>query len=375
MHSDSSLTVGLGDRAYDIIVGRDLLARADNLAAAQLTDRHVIIITDSQVAGYHLDSLASACSRVARRCDTLTITAGEASKSMSVLSVLLEDILALGVDRGVVLVALGGGVVGDLAGFAAASLLRGVDFIQVPTSLLAQVDSSVGGKTGVNAAAGKNLIGAFHQPRLVLADTAVLDTLPDRELRAGYAEVAKYGLLGDADFFEWLEAHGADVLTREPQALKDAIMTSCAAKARIVEADEREAGTRALLNLGHTFGHALEATAGYNGSLLHGEAVAAGMGLAFDLAQHLDLCTGQDAVRAKAHLDASGLPFSLASAPVCHTSVCGTSSDALIQLMQRDKKVRDGQMRFVLPRGIGDSFVCDDVPIAALHHVLEESRQ
>ena len=375
MHSDSSLTVGLGDRAYDIIVGRDLLTRADNLAAAQLTDRHVIIITDSQVAGYHLDSLASACSRVARRCDTLTITAGEASKSMSVLSVLLEDILALGVDRGVVLVALGGGVVGDLAGFAAASLLRGVDFIQVPTSLLAQVDSSVGGKTGVNAAAGKNLIGAFHQPRLVLADTAVLDTLPDRELRAGYAEVAKYGLLGDADFFEWLEAHGADVLTREPQALKDAIMTSCAAKARIVEADEREAGTRALLNLGHTFGHALEATAGYDGSLLHGEAVAAGMGLAFDLAQHLDLCTGQDAVRVKAHLDASGLPFSLASAPVCHTSVCGTSSDALIQLMQRDKKVRDGQMRFVLPRGIGDSFVCDYVPIAALHHVLEESRQ
>ena len=375
MHSDSSLTVGLGDRAYDIIVGRDLLARADNLAAAQLTDRHVIIITDSQVAGYHLDSLASACSRVARRCDTLTITAGEASKSMSVLSVLLEDILALGVDRGVVLVALGGGVVGDLAGFAAASLLRGVDFIQVPTSLLAQVDSSVGGKTGVNAAAGKNLIGAFHQPRLVLADTAVLDTLPDRELRAGYAEVAKYGLLGDADFFEWLEAHGADVLTREPQALKDAIMTSCAAKARIVETDEREIGTRALLNLGHTFGHALEATAGYDGSLLHGEAVAAGMGLAFDLAQHLDLCTGQDAVRVKAHLDASGLPFSLASAPVCHTSVCGTSSDALIQLMQRDKKVRDGQMRFVLPRGIGDSFVCDYVPIAALHHVLEESRQ
>jgi len=375
MHSDSSLTVGLGDRAYDIIVGRDLLARADNLAAAQLTDRHVIIITDSQVAGYHLDSLASACSRVARRCDTLTITAGEASKSMSVLSVLLEDILALGVDRGVVLVALGGGVVGDLAGFAAASLLRGVDFIQVPTSLLAQVDSSVGGKTGVNAAAGKNLIGAFHQPRLVLADTAVLDTLPDRELRAGYAEVAKYGLLGDADFFEWLEAHGADVLTREPQALKDAIMTSCAAKARIVETDEREIGTRALLNLGHTFGHALEATAGYDGSLLHGEAVAAGMGLAFDLAQHLNLCTGQDAVRVKAHLDASGLPFSLASAPVCHTSVCGTSSDALIQLMQRDKKVRDGQMRFVLPRGIGDSFVCDYVPIAALHHVLEESRQ
>ena len=375
MHSDSSLTVGLGDRAYDIIVGRDLLTRADNLAAAQLTDRHVIIITDSQVAGYHLDSLASACSRVARRCDTLTITAGEASKSMSVLSVLLEDILALGVDRGVLLVALGGGVVGDLAGFAAASLLRGVDFIQVPTSLLAQVDSSVGGKTGVNTAAGKNLIGAFHQPRLVLADTAVLDTLPDRELRAGYAEVAKYGLLGDADFFEWLEAHGADVLTREPQALKDAIMTSCAAKARIVETDEREIGTRALLNLGHTFGHALEATAGYDGSLLHGEAVAAGMGLAFDLAQHLDLCTGQDAVRVKAHLDASGLPFSLASAPVCHTSVCGTSSDALIQLMQRDKKVRDGQMRFVLPRGIGDSFVCDYVPIAALHHVLEESRQ
>ena len=366
MHTDSVLTVGLGDRAYDIIVGRDLLDRADTLATLHLADRHVIIVSDHNVAAHHMERLAMACGRVARRCDTLTVAAGEASKNMQVLSDLLENILALGVDRGVMLVALGGGVVGDLVGFAAASLLRGVDFIQVPSSLLAQVDSSVGGKTGVNAAAGKNLIGAFHQPRLVLADTALLDTLPDRELRAGYAEIVKYGLLGDSDFFEWLEAHGADVLARAPEALSHAILTSCAAKARIVEADEREAGQRALLNLGHTFGHAFEAVAGYDGSLLHGEAIAAGMGLAFDLATYMDLCSGQDSARAKAHLEASGLASGLAGIPVGNAS-----TQTLIGLMGRDKKVRNGTMHFVLPRRIGDSFVCDSVTVEALQHVLE----
>ena len=369
MHSDSSLTVGLGDRAYDIIVGRDLLDRADTLANAQLAGRHAIIISDTHVADLHMDRLATACARVAQRCDRLTVPAGEASKSMAVLARLLEDILALGVDRGVVLVAFGGGVVGDLVGFAAASLLRGVDFIQVPTSLLAQVDSSVGGKTGVNAQAGKNLIGAFHQPRLVLADTAVLDSLPDRELRAGYAEIVKYGLLGDATFFEWLEANGTAVLARDPQALSQAILTSCGAKARIVEADERESGQRALLNLGHTFGHAFEAVAGYDGSLLHGEAVAAGMGLAFDLATYMDICSGQDSTRAKAHLDASGLASGLAG-----LALPDNDTAQLIALMGRDKKVRNGQLHFVLPRRIGDSFVCDTVPVDALQHVLEAGR-
>ena len=366
MHADSVLTVGLGDRAYDIIVGRDLLDRTDTLAITHLADRHVIIVSDHNVAAHHLERLAIACNRVARRCDTLTVAAGEASKNMEVLSDLLEDILALGVDRGVMLVALGGGVVGDLVGFAAASLLRGVDFIQVPSSLLAQVDSSVGGKTGVNAAAGKNLIGAFHQPRLVLADTALLDTLPDRELRAGYAEIVKYGLLGDSDFFEWLEAHGADVLARAPEALSYAILTSCTAKARIVEADELESGQRALLNLGHTFGHAFEAVAGYDGCLLHGEAIAAGMGLAFDLATYMDLCGGQDSARAKAHLEASGLASGLAGIPIGNAS-----TQTLITLMGRDKKVRNGTMHFVLPRRIGDSFVCDYVTVDSLQHVLE----
>jgi len=369
MQTSSLLTVGLGPRAYDIFVGRDLIASADRHFGELIADRHVIIITDTNVAPLHLAPLIGACQQSARRCDSLSVAAGEASKSMSVLSALLEDILALGVDRDVVLIALGGGVVGDLAGFAAASLMRGVDFIQVPTSLLAQVDSSVGGKTGVNAQAGKNLIGAFHQPRAVLIDTATLDSLSARELRAGYAEIVKYGLLGDAAFFEWLEGHGSAVLERDPAALTHAIVTSCAAKARIVEADELETGQRALLNLGHTFGHAFEAVAGYDGTLLHGEAVAAGMGLAFDLAAEMELCSGQDSVRAKAHLRAYGLAASVGELPVRETP-----TDQLIALMQRDKKVRKGEMRFVLPRGIGNSFVCDNVSTASLHKILETSR-
>ena len=369
MHTDSVLTVGLGDRAYDIIIGCGLLDRADTVANIHLADRHVIIVSDHNVAAQHMERLAIACGRVARRCDKLMFAAGEASKNMQVLSRLLEDILALGVDRDVMLVALGGGVVGDLVGFAAASLLRGVDFIQVPSSLLAQVDSSVGGKTGVNAASGKNLIGAFHQPRLVLADTTLLDTLPDRELRAGYAEIVKYGLLGDSDFFEWLEAHGTDVLSRAPEALSHAILTSCAAKARIVEADERESGQRALLNLGHTFGHAFEAVAGYDGTLLHGEAIAAGIGLAFDLATYMDICSGQDSARVKAHLEGSGLASGLADIPVGNAS-----TQTLIALMGRDKKVRNGTMYFVLPRRIGDSFVCDKVTVDGLQHILEAGR-
>jgi len=369
MQTSSLLTVGLGPRAYDIFVGRDLIANADRHFGELIADRHVIIITDTNVAPLHLAPLIGACQQSARRCDSLSVAAGEASKSMSVLSALLEDILALGVDRDVVLIALGGGVVGDLAGFAAASLMRGVDFIQVPTSLLAQVDSSVGGKTGVNAQAGKNLIGAFHQPRAVLIDTATLDSLSARELRAGYAEIVKYGLLGDAAFFEWLEGHGSAVLERDPAALTHAIVTSCAAKARIVEADELETGQRALLNLGHTFGHAFEAVAGYDGTLLHGEAVAAGMGLAFDLAAEMELCSGQDSVRAKAHLRANGLAASVGELPVRETP-----TDQLIALMQRDKKVRKGEMRFVLPRGIGNSFVCDNVSTASLHKILETSR-
>ena len=274
----NTLTVGLNDRAYDIAIGPDLIDRAGEALGPIVANRHIVIISDKNVAKLHLTRLKASFKSFARKVDHFAIAAGETSKSMAMLSHLLDDILALGVDRSVLLVAFGGGVVGDLAGFAAASLLRGVDFVQIPTSLLAQVDSSVGGKTGVNTAAGKNLIGAFYQPKAVLADTSLLTSLPERELRAGYAEVVKYGLLGDARFFDWLEENSSAVLALETDAITYAIRKSCEAKARIVEADEREAGKRALLNLGHTFAHAFEAEAGYNGSLLHGEAVAAGLG-------------------------------------------------------------------------------------------------
>ena len=369
MSHHSSLTVGLGARSYDIVIGRGILDSIVEITGDRLIQRHVIIISDATVAPHHLAPLEAACRTVARRCDCLTVASGEASKSMPVLAQLLEDILALGVDRDVVLVALGGGVIGDLVGFAAASLLRGVDFIQVPTTLLAQVDSSVGGKTGVNANAGKNLIGAFHQPRAVVIDIATLETLPPRELRAGYAEVVKYGLLGDAGFFEWLEANGADVLRCDEAALSHAILTSCAAKARIVEADERESGQRALLNLGHTFAHAFEAVCGYDGRLLHGEAVGVGMALAYQLAKEMGICTGQDSGRATAHIGASGLATRLADIAAAHAS-----TPELIDIMRRDKKVRNGQMRFVLPRAIGDSFVCDTVPEDLLTSILDASR-
>ena len=365
----STLTVGLDDRAYDISVGRGLIGRIGEIAGAQLDGRHVVIIADAAVAPHYLAPLEAGCGAVCRRCDSLTVASGEASKSMAVLATLLEDILALGVDRDVVLIALGGGVIGDLVGFAAASLLRGVDFIQVPTTLLVQVDSSVGGKTGVNAAAGKNLIGAFHQPRAVVIDIATLETLPLRELRAGYAEVIKYGLLGDVAFFEWLEAHGDDVLRRNETALRHAIVTACTAKARIVEADEREAGRRALLNLGHTFAHAFESVCGYDGRLLHGEAVGVGMVMAYRLAGEMGLCSGQDGGRATAHIAASGLSTRLSEIPAATAT-----TPALIDIMRRDKKVRNGRMRFVLPRAIGDSFVCDEVPEDTLARILDASR-
>jgi 3-dehydroquinate synthase len=264
------------------------------------------------------------------------------------------------------LIAFGGGVVGDLAGFAAASLLRGVDFVQIPTSLLAQVDSSVGGKTGVNAASGKNLIGAFYQPKAVLADTSLLASLPDRELRAGYAEMVKYGLLGDVAFFNWLDVNSSAVLALEPAAIIRAIHISCSAKARIVEADEREAGKRALLNLGHTFAHAFEAEAGYNGSLLHGEAVAAGMGLAFDLSVDLGFCAPDDAAKCKAHLRAVGLPAGQAD-----LAAGNAAPSKLIAHMKHDKKMRDGRMYFILVNAIGDAFVSGDVPPDAVETLLQ----
>ena len=366
MDDITSLRVGLGARAYDIKIGNNLIANAGNLLGEIVAGRQAVIVSDSNVAPLHLGALASSLARVTRRCDRIIVPPGEASKNMQILAGLLNDILDLGVERGLVIVALGGGVIGDLAGFAAASLMRGVDFVQVPTSLLAQVDSSVGGKTGVNAPRGKNLIGAFYQPRAVLADTAALATLPPRELRAGYAEVAKYGLLGDASFFAWLEDNGNAVLELEPHALNHAIMTSCAAKARIVEADEREAGQRALLNLGHTFAHAFEAEANYDGHLLHGEAVAAGMGVAFALSVRMGLCDQGDLDRVKAHLREQQLPGNNKE-----LAAGNATAERLIAHMQHDKKVIDGKMRFILVKGIGEAFVASDVPLDDVRATLE----
>ena len=277
---------------------------------------------------------------------------------------MLED----GVDRRSAVIALGGGVVGDLAGYCAASVMRGLDFIQIPTTLLAQVDSSVGGKTGINTPQGKNLVGAFYQPKLVLADTGTLDTLPKREVRAGYAEIVKYGLIRDAAFFEWLEQHGADLIAGDEAVRISAIVESCKAKAAVVAADEREAGLRELLNFGHTFAHALEAAAGFDGTLLHGEAVSVGMIQALELSRRIGLCAGQDTERARSHLASMGLKVRVADIP----GSARWKAEALLASMRRDKKARDGSIRFVLARGIGDTFSSDDVAPDTVRAMLQE---
>lgn len=370
MDDMTTLSVGLGPRAYDIKIGTNLIANAGEVLGEIVAGRQSVIVSDSNVAPIHLDALVASLNRVTRRCDQIIVPAGEASKNMQVLTGLLNEILEFDVDRGLVIIALGGGVIGDLAGFAAASLMRGVDFVQMPTSLLAQVDSSVGGKTGVNTPHGKNLIGAFYQPQAVLADTTALATLPPRELRAGYAEVVKYGLLGDANFFNWLEDNGKAVLELDPQALSYAVMTCCAAKARFVEADERETGRRSLLNLGHTFAHAFEAEAKYDGRLLHGEAVAAGMGVAFALSVRMGLCDKNDLDLMRAHLKLQKLPGDNQE-----LTAGNAEPDALIAHMQHDKKVLGGNMRFVLVKGIGEAFVTSDVELDDVRAVLEGSER
>ena len=363
---NTSISVGLAERSYDIHIGGGLIENADTFAAPFTADKHLVIITDNNVGPTHGERLKAGLSKSARKIDILHVPAGEASKSLSVYGRLLDDILALGIDRSTMIIAFGGGVIGDLAGYVAASLLRGIDFIQVPTSLLAQVDSSVGGKTGINMSAGKNLVGAFHQPKLVLADTDILGTLPERELRAGYAEIVKYGLLGDATFFEWLEVHGQNVLARDEAAIAYAVQASCRAKADIVATDEREGGVRALLNLGHTFAHAFEAEAGYDGRLLHGEAVGAGIGMAFGFSRHLGLVSGQDEMRIKAHLKALSLPFDRASLPAGNAH-----ATRLIQHMYKDKKTHKGALTFILLNAIGSAFVKRNVDEDSLATFLE----
>jgi 3-dehydroquinate synthase len=368
---EDRLVVALGARAYDIVIGEGLIADAGRYVRPRLRLPKVLIVTDANVASRHLEPFRAALERTGIASETVTLPPGETTKDFAHLEELAERILGLGIERSSTLVALGGGVVGDLAGFAAAVLLRGVDFIQVPTTLLAQVDSAVGGKTGINTRHGKNLVGAFHQPRLVLADVAALDTLPRRELLAGYAEVVKYGLINDPGFFAWLEANGAGVTSGDRAARRHAVKTSCAAKAAIVAADETERGERALLNLGHTFGHALEAETGFGEALLHGEAVAVGIALAFDFSARLGLSPPEDAARVRRHFAAVGLPSELAHLHRLGRKP-GWTAERLMTHMGRDKKIAGGKLTFILARGIGQAFICRDVDPADLGRFLEE---
>jgi 3-dehydroquinate synthase len=358
------ISVGLGERSYDIHVGSGLLAQAGALLKP-FARGPVPVVTDTNVEKLHLDAAIDALRSAGIDARPVLVAAGEATKAFSTLEWLTTVFLTTGIDRSGLIVALGGGVVGDLVGFAAAITKRGIAFAQIPTTLLAQVDSSVGGKTAINAPEGKNLVGVFHQPSVVIADTDLLRTLPRRELLAGYAEIVKYGALGDRAFFEWLEANGTKALSGDSDAIVDAVAHSCRMKAGIVGRDEREAGERALLNLGHTFGHALEAETDFSDRLLHGEGVAIGMVLAFQLSVKLGHTTGQDCERFIRHLKTAGLPTSIADIPGPRPF-----ADALIECMHHDKKSKDGRINFILPRGIGQAFVTDDVPIEALRQVL-----
>ncbi|KXF90257.1 3-dehydroquinate synthase [Phaeobacter inhibens] len=365
---ERSVHVALGERAYDVVIGPDLLADAGARLAPMLRRPKVAVLTDETVAAHHLEGLRAGLASAGIEMDALALPPGESTKAWPQFSRAVEWLLEQKVERGDIVIAFGGGVIGDLAGFAAAVLRRGVRFVQIPTSLLAQVDSSVGGKTGINAPQGKNLIGAFHQPSLVLADTALLGTLTPRDFLAGYGEVVKYGLLGDAEFFEWLEAQGLALAAGDMAARVEAVTRSVQMKADIVVRDETEQGDRALLNLGHTFCHALEAATGYGDRLLHGEGVAIGCALAFELSARLGLCSQEDPSRVRAHLKAMGMKTDLADIP-------GELPDAeaLLALMGQDKKVVDGQLRFILARGIGQAFVTGDVPQAAVLDVLRDA--
>jgi 3-dehydroquinate synthase len=368
------VNVGLGDRAYDIAIGRGQLSTLGARIAALRPGCKAAVVTDETVARHHLAAAQAALKAAGIESSSVAVPPGEGSKSFAMLERVCDALLAARIERGDLVVALGGGVVGDLAGFAAAVLRRGVDCVQVPTTLLAQVDSSVGGKTAINASHGKNLIGAFCQPILVVADTALLDTLPAREFRAGYAEVVKYGLLGDAAFFAWLEANWKDLFAGGNSsgsfAREHAIAVSCRAKAAIVARDERETGDRMLLNLGHTFGHAFEAAAGFSDRLLHGEAVALGMALAFEFSARRGLIAQAEADRAIAHLAAAGLPTHVSAVPGAWPGV-----DAMMDLIAQDKKVRRGRLTLILVRGIGAAFVTRDVEADEVRAFIAEKLQ
>ncbi len=360
--------VPLEGRAYDVRIGTDLLSRAGAEIAPLLKRPRVAIVTDAHVADLHLAALEAALAAEGIDSVSLTLPAGESTKGWPQFERCVEWLLEQKIERRDVVVALGGGVIGDLVGFAAAVLRRGVRFVQIPTSLLAQVDSSVGGKTGINTQHGKNLIGAFHQPALVLADISVLNTLPKRDYLAGYGEVVKYGLLGDAAFFDWQDQNATCIAARDPEALAYAVKRSVEMKAEIVVRDETEQGDRALLNLGHTFCHAFEAATGYSDRLLHGEGVAIGCALAFELSSRLGLCSQEEPSRVREMLSTMGMKVTLAD-------IDGDLPDAqaLLDLMGQDKKVIDGQLRFILARGIGKAFVTSDVPSDTVLKLLEDS--
>src|SRR3954464_4250491 len=362
-----TVNVALGDRAYDIAIGRGLLATLGERINKLRPGCKVAIVTDDTVARHHLAAAEASPGSAAIGVSSVKVPAGESSKSFRHFERVCDSLIAAKIERDDIIIALGGGVVGDLGGFAASVVRRGVDYVQVPPTLLAQVDSSVGGKTAINARQGKNLIGAFYQPILVVADTALLDTLPEREFRAGYAEVVKYGLLGDADFFEWLDANWRDLFAGGP-AREPAIAVSGRAKAAIVARDERETGDRMLLNLGHTFGHAFEAAAGFSDKLLHGEAVALGIVCAFEFSTRLGLLPTNDAGRVAHHLAAVGLPTRLSDVPALRTD-----ADALMNLIGQDKKVSRGKLNFILVRGIGEAFVARDIDPAQVRGFLQET--
>ncbi len=361
-----TLHVPMGERSYDIHVGDGAIGHTGEILKDVLRAPRAVIVTDENVAPDWLGPLEESLDAAGIRHRAVILPPGEHTKSMQHLEELLDDLLANNIDRKTTLIALGGGVVGDLTGFAAAVVMRGVDFVQMPTTLLAQVDSSVGGKTGIDTRYGKNLIGAFHQPRAVIADTLTLNTLPMRERLCGYAEVVKYGVINDRDFFDWLQVNGRKILDGDAGARREAILRSCANKAEIVAADEREAGLRALLNLGHTFAHALEAQVGFEDKLKHGEAVAIGMVMALDLSVRLAMISETDRDLLKTHLDDVGLPTDI-------RGLAGDNwtADVLLEHMGRDKKTQDGKLTFILARSIGNSFVANDVDAGPVAAVLE----
>ncbi len=365
---DDIVRVELGARAYDVRIGPGLIDRAGELIAPLLQRRRVSVITDENVAALHLGALGDGLAAAGIDMDSLRLPAGEATKSWRQLEACVEWLLERKVERRDVVVAFGGGVIGDLAGFAAAVLRRGVRFVQIPTSLLAQVDSSVGGKTGINSPHGKNLVGAFHQPSLVLADIEVLGTLAPRDFLSGYGEVVKYGLLGDAGFFAWLEENGPALAAGDRALRQQAVRRAVQMKADIVARDETEQGDRALLNLGHTFCHALEAATGYSDRLLHGEGVAIGCALAFETSARQGLCAQEAPSRVRQHLKQMGMKTDIADIPGDLPD-----ADALLALMAQDKKVRDGRLRYVMARGIGEAFVTSEVEPATLRQVLQDA--